>query len=223
MAHNVRLSKKSAAFLVVGAFVFGALAVGIIGSDGPGIFSSLPTSPPGAGNATGSAPPVSMALPDQPTGAKSRPGMPLLTLPQGGYISKRLLGCWHGTTAPQPAEWRLLSPLGALVAYHSDNIDICLTWDSDNLKVTDSRWSCAGCSYSPGHRSSYRVLSATGDRLAIEMKDFAGMMRGNSSQDLKLNQDDSIDERDSYTGYMFGLPAVHAVTTAHLERKTEEH
>ena len=142
-----------------------------------------------------------------------------LMLSQGGYVSKRLLECWRGTTAEQPAEWRVLSFAGLMEAYHRDHIDICLTWENQTLKLTDQQYSCAGCSYSPDHRSSYRVASATGDEVTLAEEDSAGPMSGKGLAYFKLNQDDTVDEQIDQTNYFSGLPAIQVRTTAHLRRK----
>jgi len=145
-------------------------------------------------------------------------GTQMLLLSQGGYVSKRLLGCWHGTTAEQPTDWRLLSPLGAIEHYHRDNIDLCLNWKNDKLEVTDRGWSCAGCSYSSNRRSSYAVVSASGDRVTLEVEESAPPLRQKGREDFALNQDDTIDERIDWTFYLLGRRAVEAGTTAHLQR-----
>ena len=143
----------------------------------------------------------------------------MLLLSQGGYVSKRLLGCWRGTTAEQPTEWRVVSLMGMLEAYHRDNIDLCLTWQNNKLEVTDAQYSCAGCSYGSDHRSSYRVVSATGDEVTLAEEDSAGTMSGKMQAHFRLNRDDTVDERIKDTSYMLGQPAVQIETTAHLQRK----
>jgi len=145
-------------------------------------------------------------------------GTQMLMLGQGGYVSKRLLGCWRGTTAEQPTEWRVVSLLGAIEAYHRDNIDLCLNWKNEKLEVTDSRWSCAGCSYAKSLRSSYEVVSASGDKVTLEMEDSAASQSGKFREDFVLNQDDSIDERIAFTHYLLGRRAIQGSTTAHLKR-----
>jgi len=142
----------------------------------------------------------------------------MLMVGQGGYVSQRLLGCWHGTTAAQPTEWRLLSSLGAAEIYHRDNIDICLNWKNHQLTVTDSRWSCAGCSYSRNFSISYQVASASGDKLTLEVKTSAFPVSQRGVEDIILNQDDTIDEHIDLTDYVHWHGAVRIVTTAHLER-----
>ncbi len=144
--------------------------------------------------------------------------MQMLTLSRGGYVSKRLLGCWRGTTADRPTEWRALSSLGKIEAYHRDNIDLCLNWKNDQLEVTDTRWSCAGCNYSKNDRSSYRVVSASGDTVTLAVEDFARPLSNKGREDFVLNQDDTIAERIAFTGYFLGLPAIEGVTTAPLKR-----
>jgi len=148
-------------------------------------------------------------------------GTQVLTLSQGGYVSKRILGCWHGTTAARPLEWRRLSPLGAIEAYHRDNVDLCLNWKNNELEVTDSRWSCAGCNYSKNHRSSYQVVSASGDQVTLQVEDSARPLTNKGRQDFVLNQDDTIDERIAFSGYVLGLRTIEGVTTAHLTRSHE--
>lgn len=146
------------------------------------------------------------------------PGTQMLMLSQGGYVSKRLLGCWHGTTAEQPTEWRVLSFLGTIETYHRDNIDLCLNLKNDKLEVTDTRWSCAGCNYSKNHHSRYRVVSASGDKVKLQVEDSARPLTNKGQQDVVLNQDDTIDERIAFTGYFLGLRAIQGITTAHLKR-----
>ncbi len=156
-----------------------------------------------------------------PTGSAHNNLSAILTLSQGGYVSKRLLGCWRGTTAEQPAEWRVLSFAGLMEAYHRDHIDICLTWENQTLKLTDEQYSCAGCSYSPDRRFTYHVVSATGDEVTLAQEDSVGMgmLAGKGQARFKLNQDDTVDEQIDETNYLSGLPAIQVETTAHLRRK----
>lgn len=156
-----------------------------------------------------------LTLPRKQDQTSSGPKAQILVLAQGGYVSKRLLGCWHGRTAGQPSEWRALSPLSRLFAYHSDDIDLCLKWENDQLKVTDSRSTCAGCNY----RFSYRVVSATGEELTLEEKSSQGRLNNEGSAYFKLNQDDTIDERTELTNYFLGRPAIRMGTTARLRRR----
>ncbi|MGB8412857.1 MAG: hypothetical protein WCE23_08530 [Candidatus Binatus sp.] len=146
------------------------------------------------------------------------PGTQMLMLSQGGYVSKRLLGCWRGTTAEQPTEWRVLSFLGKIEAYHRDNINLCLNLKNGKLEVTDTRWSCTGCNYSKNHHSSYRVVSASGDKMTLQVEDSARPLTNKGQQDFVLNQDDTIDERIAFTGYFLGHRSIQGVTTAHLKR-----
>lgn len=143
----------------------------------------------------------------------------MLTLSQGGYVSKRLLGCWHGITAPQPSEWRVLSPSGLLEAYHQDYIDICLRWENQQLKLTDERYACAGCSYSPGRRFSYKVVSATGDEVVVAQSELVPMSAESGQARFKLNPDDTVDEQIESTDDFLGQPAIYLRTTARLRRK----
>lgn len=218
-----RLGGKNAALLIIGAFVLGFFIVALI-RDGFGGFSSLLLSGASAERHSTSSlsPSALLALPRQSGSPASSQGMGLLMLGQRGFISRRILGCWRGTTAQHPVKWQVLSPAGLFEAYHRDNIELCLTWNDNKLKVTQSNWTCAGCSYSPDHRMSYRVVSATGEAVTIKSNDSAGggVQRGKQLEHLTLNEDDTIDERIADTGYLLGLPAIHIITTAHLRRKT---
>lgn len=168
------------------------------------------------------SPEIAGTQPSSVTTSQEHAGMGLMmTLSQGGYVSKQLLGCWRGTTAEQPTEWRILSFAGLLETYHRDHIDICLTWDNQTLKLTDEQYSCAACSYSPDRRSSYHVVSATGNEVTLAQEDSVGMgvMAGKGQARFKLNQDDTVDEQIDETNYLSGLPAIQVETTAHLQRK----
>jgi hypothetical protein len=153
-------------------------------------------------------------------------------LRQGGEILKRILGCWQGTTAERPLEFRVLSPLAYLlrVQYHTDVIRICMTLENDDVKVTDSSAAFdpnspfAGLP-GPDYGYSYHVLSASGAEITLEVRTSAplgGPFVGEvGPAHFNLNEDDTINDRWEITMYdkrFSPSPIVRVVTTAQLHR-----
>jgi hypothetical protein len=108
--------------------------------------------------------------------------------------------------------------LGSPVLLPFRRIELCLTWENDDLKVTDSgsRWSGGAYNY------SYRVLSATGAEVTLEVQtsDVSAPSEVNNAGPayFKLNEDDTIDERWESTTYFSGTPVIWMQTTAQLRR-----
>jgi len=145
-----------------------------------------------------------------------------LEIPRVGFISRRLLGCWSGTTAGKPATWQTLSEAGSRLGYHADQLGLCLTWRDGKLEVTDASANNA----EPGSEMYgfiYRPVSASGTEIKLELKswdltDPNGYVAKGTAL-CTINSDDSVAYFLSVTTFLKGQAAVRSETIAHLQRK----
>ncbi len=145
-----------------------------------------------------------------------------LEIPQVGFMSKELLGCWIGTTAPTPAKWETLSPTGSYLGYHSDRLELCLTLRDGKLEVTDA----SANNVEPGHKMYgfvYKLVSASGKEIDLELKSWDLTDPNNyvakGTGHCTLNSDDSVAYVIDVTTYLKGQAALRSATTARLERE----
>jgi hypothetical protein len=143
----------------------------------------------------------------------------VLQLHQGGYISRRFLGCWHGTTAPRPLERRPLSDLAALVFYQDDDIDVCMTWNEEQLLVKNASASSVFYAY----RYDYRVLQARGTEITLEINSsdpaYPNTFLTTGQEFLVLNSNDTVDCHIQVVSFVRGKAAVWTKTAAVLRRR----
>lgn len=145
-----------------------------------------------------------------------------LEIPQVGFISKRLLGCWSGTTAAKPVTWQTLSEAGSNLGYHADRLGLCLTWRDGKLEVTDA----SANNSEPGSEMYgfiYRPVSASGREIKLELKswdltDPNGYVAKGTAH-CTINSDDSVAYFISVTTFLKGRAAVRSETIAQLQRE----
>ncbi|MGD0073231.1 MAG: BON domain-containing protein [Candidatus Binataceae bacterium] len=145
-----------------------------------------------------------------------------LEIPQVGFMSKELLGCWTGTTASSPAKWETLSPMGAYLGYHSDRLGLCLTLRDGKLEVTDA----SANNVQRGREMYgfvYKLVSANGKEIDLELKswdltDPNGYVAKGTGH-CTLNSDDTVAYVIDVTTFLKGQAALRTATTARLERE----
>ncbi len=145
-----------------------------------------------------------------------------LEIPQVGFISKRLLGCWSGTTAAKPLTWQTLSEAGSNLGYHADRLGLCLTWRDGKLEVTDA----SANNSEPGSEMYgfiYRPVSANGTEIKLELKswdltDPNGYVAKGTGR-CTINSDDSVAYFVSVTTFLKGRAALLSETVARLQRE----
>ena len=145
-----------------------------------------------------------------------------LDIPQVGFISKRLLGCWSGTTSAKPVTWQTLSEVGSQLGYHADRLGLCVTWRDGKLEVTDASANNAD----PGSEMYgfiYRPVSASGTEIKLELKswdltDPNGYVAKGTAR-CTINPDDSVAYFLSLTTFLKGQAAVRSETIARLQRE----
>jgi hypothetical protein len=152
-------------------------------------------------------------------------GQNVLELPQIGRLSKRFLGCWHGTTAERPIGWWALSPTASYFGYHSDRIGLCLAFQNGELHVTDASAKDAGARYTDAtginYGFSYKPVSANGAQIFLDLRSWDPTMPGyvvKGSARCTLNADDTVTYFISATTSINGQAAVRSETVARLER-----
>ena len=145
-----------------------------------------------------------------------------LEIPQVGVISKRLLGCWSGTTAATPLTWQTLSQAGSYLGYHADRLGLCLMWRDGKLEVTDA----SANNSEPGSETYgfiYKPVSANGTEIKLELKSWDStdpndyVAKGTAR--CTINSDDSVAYFLSVTTFLRGKAAVRSETIAQLQRE----